>query len=235
MSARWRFLSAALAALLLAAVMSRAAAAEPHDLEVTRAEFAHAFFLWEGVGDLAIEATEGRIRLPEDGKRVPVRELVSVSSALVRQCDPRAGTVTTRGLHGSALEADLAIFDESGATLAGSVPVHRHETIWMPKAGVDFDFACDFDEEPGSQLWLEVFDLVAEMPPVAADCIGFDEVRWYILRSGRGKKKPATVTGHARFAYDLDGDGNLETAAGASLSDYWLDAIRNGTVPFYGN
>jgi hypothetical protein len=126
----------------------------------------------------------------------------------------------------------LVEFSNHGASMAAAVSVTFHEVVWMPKPGVDIDFACTFDAEPGSRAWNELFDLISEETspgPVLEATVTWTKDR------GRGEKPPVVnVVGDAEFAIDLDRDGTTESQGTADVADYDMGTLRDTMLLPYG-
>jgi len=97
-------------------------------------------------------------------------------------------------------------------------------------------FLCTFDEEVGTDLWLEFFALVSS--DYSEDQSVTLEARWENIEvaSGhrKGKGKPTTELLHeASFMIDLDADGTPERPGDAIDVRAELATFRGSQITYY--
>ncbi len=100
------------------------------------------------------------------------------------------------------------------------------------------EFLCTFDEEVGTDLWLEYFTLYSA--DYSMEQVVPLEARWEHVevtsggRNGKGKGKPATeLIYDASFRIDLDGDGTPETPEAAVDVRAELASSRGAQITYY--
>jgi hypothetical protein len=200
-------------------------------------------FMWFEVGEIPT-AKKGGKKTSAGSAGV----LVSVTAIGPQECylDLETPIGVIRVMHGSLVidgSNGTAVFDGDRLVEIGAViPVHVHEEEWTVNSDasepVPPEFLCAFDEEVGSELWLEHFTFVSgtydEYRQVPLDA------RWENVEvasgggKGKGRNKPQTeLLYQATFAIDLDADGTPETPGDAL--DVWaeLGSFRGGMIPYY--
>jgi hypothetical protein len=198
-------------------------------------------FMWFEAGEIPTAKTRGK-----KGNTGSAGVLVSVAAIGPQQCDlgQPIPIGRTRVMHGSLVidgSNGTTVFDgDRLVDIDAVVTLHVHEEEWTvnPDAPepTDPEFLCAFDEEVGSELWLEHFTFVSgvysenQQVPL--------EARWENVEvtggKGKGKKRPQTELQYqASFDIDLDGDGEFEVSGDALDVRADLASYSGAWIPYY--